>query len=130
MKENASRSAAPDTAYGWGLVDLSRITWQHFANPVQLAVDEIRVFPNPFNSRLVFLLDIDDETLSSVRIEMYDLLGRIVYSKACSGIREEGELLITAQPSSELAAGIYFAVFTMIETGQIIGQKKCIKLEY
>ena len=130
MKENASRSAAPDTAYGWGLVDLSRITWQHFANPVQLAVDEIRVFANPFNSRLVFLLDIDDETLSSVRIEMYDLLGRIVYSKACSGIREEGELLITAQPSSELAAGIYFAVFTMIETGQIIGQKKCIKLEY
>jgi hypothetical protein len=126
MKANASHSAVPDTAYGWGIVDLPRV-WELLERVIQLEADEIRLFPNPFNKSLRFLIENEQDELFPVRIKMYDLLGRIVYSEVSSAVPGE---VVTISPPADLADGIYFAVLISIETGQIFGQEKCIKLEY
>ena len=126
MKANASHSAAPDTAYGWGIVDLPRVLGL-LEPPIQLEPDEVRVYPNPFTTSLGFLIENEQDELFPVRVKMYDLLGRIVYNEVNSAVQGER---ITIYPPATLADGIYFAMLIATETGQIFGQAKCIKLEY
>jgi hypothetical protein len=126
MKANASHSAVPDTAYGWGIVDLPRVLGI-LEHPIQLEPDEVRLYPNPFTTSLGFLIENEQDELFPVRVKMYDLLGRIVYNEVNSAVQGER---ITIYPPATLADGIYFAMLIATETGQIFGQAKCIKLEY
>ncbi|MBL7033746.1 MAG: S8 family peptidase [Candidatus Delongbacteria bacterium] len=129
MKAHASHGALPDTAYGWGLVDLPRVAWALLATEPTMGVNGISVFPNPFNNRLSFLIDLPNGLASPVQVDLYDLLGRLACSKASSGIQDDDRLLITLLPPAALADGIYFAVLTLIDSDRSIGQVKCIKLE-
>jgi len=129
MKQYASHNAAPDTAFGWGLVDLPRVVEHLRANMPQLAGKEICVFPNPFNNSLSFLIDSYADYNPELQIKLYDILGRLRYTHECNGVQHEEGLLVTLPVPAWLANGIYFAELMRTDTGVLVGRRKCLKLE-
>lgn len=64
-------------------------------------------YPNPFHQQTTILFDILEETSQSVRLIVYDAVGREISRLVDSSFRA-GRYEVTLDPRSQIATGIYF----------------------
>lgn len=74
----------------------------------EMSAMSVNVYPNPAVAGQVFTINVngfDDETSSVYQINLYDAIGKVVYTST-NKANASGELILT--PDLQLAAGVYF----------------------
>ncbi len=100
LKSSATNSATPNNTVGWGVPKICSAKIILGMNEVSSASDQVRFFPNPFNSELNIQLLND---VSSVKIKIIDVLGKEVYSEN----HENTTGFINVKELSKLNEGFY-----------------------
>jgi len=70
-------------------------------------VFEVAVVPNPFSNRFQLNISNNQFKVQKAKIELTNLLGKIIYTKAID--LTEGENSFNIEPVSSISAGVYFA---------------------
>jgi len=106
IKESASQFTNPDSLLGWGIPNfaaanaiLTNIKIHNLEND-----NTFNIFPNPF-SEVIYLLFYSSDT-ESVDIDIYDIMGKKVYSQE-NLHRISGYSYFTVSNISSLSKGIY-----------------------
>jgi len=102
--------------------DIIAATYAWFMNGVgfnEISEKEIRLYPNPVTSQLS--INIDIETSSTVIVEMYDILGKVVYSKEFNSL-QSGNQILSVTPS-QLKNGLYIV---SVRNGQEVYKQELI----
>lgn len=108
-------------ASGWGWVIDNLQIQQAVSAGVISASNDVKVFPNPFNSSLnISIRSIENN--SEIKIEVYDMFGKKVYAQRLENVF--GELNETIQ-LNDLRSGMYLINIT--ENGKLLRAKKLIK---
>ena len=108
-------------ANGWGWAIDNLQIQKAVSAGVITASNDVKVFPNPFNSSLSISIH-SIENNSEIKIEVFDMFGKTVYAKQHENVF--GELNETIQ-LNELRSGMYLIHIT--ENGKTIRSKKLIK---
>ena len=92
-----------------GALDISQLSSESravinliYPKPPRYFEENVKVYPNPTSGNLTFSMVLDEAEM--VKIEAYDLAGRLVFSKKQNGEKGNNEI----QMQLELSAGVYF----------------------
>jgi hypothetical protein len=102
--------------------DLIATTYDWFMNGVgfnEINTSEVSIYPNPVSSQLNINMDIENN--SNVKVEMYDILGKIVYSQEFNNL-QSGNQTIPVQ-TNQLKNGVYIV---SVNNGQKVYKQEII----
>ncbi|MDD5694656.1 MAG: S8 family serine peptidase [Bacteroidales bacterium] len=75
IQKSASQSSNPDDSLGYGIPDY--LLAKNILDSIHIKINEIKIFPNPFDQYLQFWVNLPSSQQAELRI--YDLCGKIVY---------------------------------------------------
>jgi hypothetical protein len=106
LRQTASRAAAPDTLYGYGIVNLAEA--MHLAD----TVTEVTAYPNPFSQTITFALP-GVSPADKVTTRIFSAAGKLVYTASGQGPVSYWDGRNDA--GNEVAGGVYLC---LLETPQ------------
>lgn len=116
LRHTASRSANPDNAYGWGIIDAYAAAFQVTSHrPIQNPVSEKFIlyanYPNPFNPRTTISYEIPQS--AEIQIAVYNAAGELVHI-LFKGVLPAGKHQ-QVWNAAQLSSGMYYITLTARE---------------
>jgi serine protease AprX len=115
LRISASNYNSPNNAIGWGIPNVCSFVLGLNNKSADLAIDELMVYPNPFNSLISIYLNSSNEKIISISLN--DMLGKTLQTFDANSNDFTLDL-------SNCDSGIYFL---RIETDSKVLSKKIIK---
>ncbi len=115
VEQSASQSDAPDKSLGYGIPDFYKAYQLLKAESTAETMEtekSIKVFPNPFKNSFDVLLSAGKEAL--VEVQVFDLLGRLIYLKSFS-VQSFKANQLNIQLNPNTPAGYFFLNLKMGE---------------